>query len=137
MSHDERPIVERIGEDLARRVARRKFLQGSVAAIFGTVAGWAVEGFRVPGAHAAQCYTTTSTFACNPPFGRFCASGNCAGADCISPQCTPNFDAGWPTACWCTMESCQGTNVGYFTCCDCYCGGQACGCVGFTVTGFC
>lgn len=128
MTRDERPVVERLGEGLARRVARRQFLQGSAAALFGTAAAWAVEGFRVPGARAAECYRTTSTYACNPPFGRYCAAGNCIGADCVSPQCSPNFDAGWPTACWCTLESCDGSYYGYYVCCDCYCGGVPCGC---------
>lgn len=137
MARSERPVVEQLGESLARRVARRQFLKGAAAVIFGAVTAWGSEGFRVSGVRAGECYTTQSDYGCSPPFGRYCASGNCSGSDCVSPQCRPDFDAEWPTACWCTLESCDGSYLGYFVCCDCYCPGGACGCAQFVATSTC
>lgn len=140
MTHDTRTVVDRLGEGLARRVARRQFLKKASAAVFGVVAVWAVEGFQVPGARAGQCYTTEAEYGCSPPYGRYClnlSSQYCVGSDCNSPYCTPAFDFGYPTACWCTLESCDGTYLGYYVCCDCYCGGTACGCYQFVRTALC
>lgn len=67
--------IERMGEGLARRIDRRRFLRRSAAAIFGAAAVWAAQGIRVPGASAQagvcydykrdQCY-------CNPLGGWYC-----------------------------------------------------------------
>jgi hypothetical protein len=145
MTYNPRDAVEQFGEGVARQIARRQFLRRSAATIFGVVAAWAVEGIRPRSTLAAECYRTTSSYVCSPPpywNPTYCNNVNpswCVGADCVAPDCRPNFDAGWPTACWCTLESCDGSYLGYFVCCDCYCASDTviCGCAQFVRTAPC
>ncbi len=118
-------VVERVGESLARRVNRRRFLGRSAASVFGVVAAWAVAGGGSRSALASHCATTSSECQCHPPGGRFCSGSQCSGADCGS-GCTL-YRGFYDTGCWCTL-TCNG---GHYRCCDCQCGDTLCGCAEF------
>ncbi len=127
--------VERTGEVLARRLDRSAFVRKSAATIFGFTAAAAVQGLFPSRALAASCTYHSTVCACQPPNGTFCTSRgyNCLNdGECQDPRCT--FDTQfYPNACWCTQTCCYecghlGAYCGYYNCCDCYCGGTACGC---------
>lgn len=115
--------IERIGEGLARRIDRRRFLRRSAAAIFGAAAVWAAQGIRVPGAsaQAGVCYVDRYDIcSCRPLTGWYCNDWDfryCNGALC-SGGCGYNNSV-YPQACWCSRGCPPGQ--GYTECCDCDC----------------
>lgn len=59
--------IERVSEQLARRLDRRRFLRQSAAAVFSAAAALSVRGLRVPGVSAYHvCYTYSSSCNCRP-----------------------------------------------------------------------
>jgi len=127
--------IERIGEGLARRVDRRRFLRRSAGAVFGFAAAWSVHGFGAPGALAGYCDYFSSSCYCSPPGYGYCSSSDyCNGSYCNTAYCS--YDTSdWPGGCWCTQGCDFGQgSCGYYRCCDCDCPDGFCGCSAFTNT---
>lgn len=129
--------TKRIGEVVARRIDRRRFMNRSAMTIFGAAAAFAVEGIRTRGVLAQTCQTTSSYCSCNPPNGRYCVNMSpsyCSGASCAG-GCTWNYTFYSSTACWCTTTCCFFGYYGHYVCCDCTCAGTACGCSAWVLQG--
>jgi hypothetical protein len=137
-------LVERTGEQLARRIDRRQFLSRTAAAIFGTAAAFAYQGIRAPRALGdGPCPWAGNPYGCHcqPLGGTYCSSHSssyCSGASCAG-GCTVNKSI-WPsTGCWCSKNCCYNCGFvsaycGYYTCCDCTCPFGGCTCKTFTYT---
>lgn len=128
-------IVERSGEELARRVSRRRFLLKSATTIFATAAAFTLDFPRVPSAHASNCANQGTNPTC---VGTPCAAGKCSGTACTG-GCSADNTVHHTTNCWCTPTSCYNCDspnryCSYFTCCDCNCGGSLCLCSVETIT---
>lgn len=133
-------MVERLGEGVARRMDRRRFLTRAATGTFGAVAAWTVQGLGASPAFAAVCSHTSSRCSCTPCANVHCRALNtsyCSGSACAG-GCSYNYNCGYPdTACWCT-ETCCGPPAGYYQCCDCLCpGNRACSCRKFVRTHGC
>jgi hypothetical protein len=132
-------LVERVGEELARHLDRRRMLKRAAVAIFGAVAAWTVEGIRGKSALAQHCGIVTEGCTCTPPYGLYCNGLDpsfCAGSAC-SGGCYWDESYRYVGACWCSTV-CQYSSgeTGYYQCCDCNCYGQQCACREFISTGF-
>src|SRR5205085_10945203 len=120
-------IVARAGEELARSISRRGFLNKTAALMFTTAAGLAAS----PRALATgSCPNSSEPCECDPPFNRYCTAWNlsyCNGSACRSP-CSYTSSYGYSDYCWCS-HSCShtGTGTGYYVCCDCSCPEGDCG----------
>jgi hypothetical protein len=132
--------VERVGEELARKLNRRQTLKRAAVAVFGAVAAWTVEGFRGNSALADHCgVVTEGDCTCNPPGGLYCNGLDpsfCAGSAC-SGGCYYDESYRYAGACWCSAICAYGGGEpGYYQCCDCNCYGQLCACREFIPTGY-
>lgn len=124
-------LVERLGEVLARRTNRRRFLGKMGMTIFGIVSAGAAELAIIPSAYAINyCQYTTSGCSCNPPNGTYCKSGQCSGPNCVSANgVNCKITTRWySTGCWCTDVCCGIRGGYYYECCDCICPQGYCGC---------
>lgn len=133
--------IERAGEQLARRLDRRRFLRRSAATVFSAAAALAVRGLQVPGVSAYHvCYTYENSCSCHPLNGWYCNQWN--GSYCNGPLCSGGCGYNntiYGQACWCTQTCDYGGSGGYYECCDCDCidpagNSQGCTCGGFVQT---
>ncbi len=132
-------LVDRVGEELARRWNRRQTLKGAGATLFGTVAAFSVKGTKSQELAGYCSYVTAGDCTCNPPGGLYCrriSDSYCTGAAC-SGGCYYDESYRYVGACWCSAI-CQysGGESGYYQCCDCNCYGQQCACREFIPTGY-
>ncbi|HEX9989919.1 MAG TPA: hypothetical protein VGE45_15765 [Chloroflexia bacterium] len=133
--------VRVVSEGLARGVDRRGFLQKTGSAIFAGVAALAAGHAMGGSALAAQAgRSIPNRPRCAPP-GPFCnIDGNnepngCHGAQCFQHrsgsttyQCKVYYQF-YAAGCWTTVDG-----GGYWTCCDCTCGGGGtCGCAQYSM----
>jgi hypothetical protein len=134
-------IVTRVGEQLARRIDRRRAATKAAAAVFAWTAAWATQGPFGSSALANECQSVTAfDCTCNFPWGN-CREFDdqfCNGAQCGN-QCVYDYQFYDSTACWCS-KTCNAKNTGrkqtgYYKCCDCRCpsgnGLERCGCKRF------
>lgn len=131
-------IVGRAGEEIARNLTRRKFLNHAAMLAFGFATAAAFEIGRPTTAKAYSCANRTGLCGCNPPGTRYCtawSSSYCSGSNCAGP-CSFTSAYGWGDACWCTADCCYGGGrySGYYECCDCSCPQGDCGCNAFVTT---
>jgi hypothetical protein len=134
-------FVERTAEGVARGFDRRRFLGRVGGTVFAVASAFAVEGVLAPKALATgPCPNNQDICNCRPP-GTYCLSGECVGTGCNSNVGCYVWTGGYPDTCWCSKECCHNCGnlhtayCGYYTCCDCICGGtRTCGCRVFNYT---
>ncbi|CAA9579670.1 MAG: hypothetical protein AVDCRST_MAG19-3720 [uncultured Thermomicrobiales bacterium] len=129
-------LVERVGEELARRWNRRQTIKRAGATVFGAVAAFSVKGTRSQELAGYCAYVTAGDCTCNPPNGTYCgrlAPEFCTGATCTG-GCYIDESYRYVGGCWCSA-TCQyptqyeGTYlIGHYQCCDCNCYGYQCAC---------
>jgi hypothetical protein len=127
--------LERVSEELARRLDRRRFLDRAARAVFAVAAGLAVRG---SGASAQPLHPPGSTCTyfdcgrcyCNPPINGYCtnySASYCDGSKCAGGCSYDTYP--YSTGCWCTQDCVINGDCGHYRCCDCFCpGGLNCGC---------
>jgi hypothetical protein len=139
--------VRMVSEGLARGMDRRKFLKRASGTIFAGLSALAAGQIApsLASAGAGSQLRPDERPPCYPP-GPFCnldgnqwSTSGCHGASCYEHlyqgrvlQCRVYYTY-YPTGCWTTR-----VNNGYWTCCDCQCGGNppilSCGCAQWSTT---
>jgi hypothetical protein len=124
-------LVQRIGEDLARRTNRRRFLGRAAQLSFAAVAAVSASGLYSRSAFAACTYNTNLSY-CQPPDGIYCSGGRCSGEHCTG-DCSADRTTGYDgSGCWCTIYAYNygSGHCGHWHCCDCVCNNYPyhCGC---------
>ena len=126
--HDDRiDLDDRVLAGFRRGITRRVFLNRATRSVFALGATGAFFAARAPIAQAANC----SVYGIDPEYGCTCASTpTCLGGQCNdgTGNCVSGYQrcTKWATAnaqgqyCWCSSHCYNGSQLGFYTCCDCY-----------------
>jgi hypothetical protein len=128
--------LERVSEELARRLGRRQFLDRAARTVFAVAAGLAVKSSGAlaqeepdhPRGSTCPVFTCSNCY-CQPPVNGLCTNWNssyCYGSKC-SGGCVYDTDP-YSTGCWCTKECVINGDCGHYRCCDCWCANYTINC---------
>ena len=128
--------LERVSEELARRLGRRRFLDRAARTVFAVAAGLAVKNSGASAQETDHAQGSTCTFFqcsqcyCVPPVNGLCtnwSSSYCNGSKCAGGceyDTTP-----YSTGCWCTQDCDVSGGCGHYRCCDCWCANYTINCL--------